>query len=211
MKFITEDVLRLRYRKESFTEFTLALGTRLTPEAYQFLVDRRITMIDENTCNQKRTAHSNYLFKEQPEAQAVKNCCNSNPLDKGEKHLLAIAEGHLFAAQDRSLVNPLKPELQIEFDDIVAIQQLLKNTLLKGEVLLDSLWTQEVSLKEDFSILDYSFPAREKPFITFINLYLLSLNSFYLALEAKLDKKVQYLLLNSMVKIQQLIMKLRET
>lgn len=49
MKFITEDDLRLRYRNEPFTIYDPEPGTRLTPGARQFLVDRRIEMPEDDT------------------------------------------------------------------------------------------------------------------------------------------------------------------
>ena len=49
MKFITEDDLRFRYRKEPFTIYDPEPGTRLTPGARQFLVDRRIEMPEEGS------------------------------------------------------------------------------------------------------------------------------------------------------------------
>lgn len=47
MKFITEDELRYLYRKEPFTTYEPEPGTRLTPGARQFLLDRGINMYDE--------------------------------------------------------------------------------------------------------------------------------------------------------------------
>ena len=47
MKFITEDELRYLYRKEPFTTYEPEPGTRLTPGARQFLLDRGIDMYDE--------------------------------------------------------------------------------------------------------------------------------------------------------------------
>lgn len=48
MKFITEDDLRDLYKKEPFTAYEVAPGTRLTPGARQFLADRQIFMPDED-------------------------------------------------------------------------------------------------------------------------------------------------------------------
>ena len=47
MKFITEDELRYLYRKEPFTTYEPEPGTRLTPGARQFLLDRGVDMYDE--------------------------------------------------------------------------------------------------------------------------------------------------------------------
>lgn len=46
MKYITEEDLRDLFRKEPFTDYDLEPGTRLTPGARQFLVDRGINMMD---------------------------------------------------------------------------------------------------------------------------------------------------------------------
>lgn len=44
MYFITETELRMRYRSSHFSEYTIKKGTRLTPEARQFLLDRTISI-----------------------------------------------------------------------------------------------------------------------------------------------------------------------
>ena len=51
MKFITEDELRYLYRKEPFTTYEPEPGTRLTPGARQFLLDRGIDLYDEPRAN----------------------------------------------------------------------------------------------------------------------------------------------------------------
>ena len=47
MKFITEDELRYLYRQKPFTTYEPEPGTRLTPGARQYLLDRGIDMYDE--------------------------------------------------------------------------------------------------------------------------------------------------------------------
>lgn len=47
MKFITEDDLRILFRREPFTSYDLQGGTRLTPGARQFLVDKKISFSDD--------------------------------------------------------------------------------------------------------------------------------------------------------------------
>ena len=47
MKFITEDDLRILFRREPFTFYDLPAGTRLTPGARQFLVDKKIPISDD--------------------------------------------------------------------------------------------------------------------------------------------------------------------
>ena len=48
MHFITEFELRDNYKKHPFTSFSLKPNTRLTPEAKQFLLDRKVKIIDKN-------------------------------------------------------------------------------------------------------------------------------------------------------------------
>lgn len=56
MKFITEEELRDLYKKEPFTDYKTEPGTRITPGARQFLIDRGIRMFDEFTIEGKKTA-----------------------------------------------------------------------------------------------------------------------------------------------------------
>ncbi|KGK85067.1 ethanolamine utilization cobalamin adenosyltransferase [Desulfosporosinus sp. HMP52] len=50
MKFITEMELRDLYRREPFTTYSLEPDTKITPGARQFLVDRRVTLV-QNQAN----------------------------------------------------------------------------------------------------------------------------------------------------------------
>ncbi|MFT4107103.1 MAG: hypothetical protein QM657_15220 [Lacrimispora sp.] len=52
MKFITEDDLRIVFRKEPFASFDILEGTRLTPGARQFLMDHKV-MIQEGSREEK--------------------------------------------------------------------------------------------------------------------------------------------------------------
>lgn len=47
MKFITEDDLRILFRKEPFVSYELQSGTKLTPGARQFLMDKKVTLCEE--------------------------------------------------------------------------------------------------------------------------------------------------------------------
>lgn len=49
MHFITENELRTIYRKAPFHEFSLKSGERLTPEGKQFLTDKKVNLILEET------------------------------------------------------------------------------------------------------------------------------------------------------------------
>lgn len=59
MKFITEEDLRERYKKEPFTEYTLEPDTRITPGARQFLMDRGIQGFEKELPQNKTTATEN--------------------------------------------------------------------------------------------------------------------------------------------------------
>lgn len=52
MRFITESELRQLYRQEAFTTYTVPPNVRFTPEAHQFLVDRRIEVLREGEAQQ---------------------------------------------------------------------------------------------------------------------------------------------------------------
>ncbi len=54
MKFITEGDLRDLYNKEPFTAFDLETETRLTPGARQFLLDRKIKILDSEPSSKER-------------------------------------------------------------------------------------------------------------------------------------------------------------
>ncbi|WP_124065826.1 hypothetical protein [Clostridium sp. E02] len=47
MKFITEDDLRILFRKEPFVSYELQKETRLTPGARQFLMDKKVSLCEE--------------------------------------------------------------------------------------------------------------------------------------------------------------------
>jgi len=47
VKFITEDVLRMEYRKEPFVSYEIKKDIRLTPGARQFLLDKQVEITDE--------------------------------------------------------------------------------------------------------------------------------------------------------------------
>ncbi|MBS6921459.1 MULTISPECIES: cobalamin adenosyltransferase [Anaerococcus] len=47
MLFITEDNLRYKYRKSPFDSYIIEKGSKLTPQARQFLLDFRIDIVDK--------------------------------------------------------------------------------------------------------------------------------------------------------------------
>ncbi len=51
MKFITEMELRDLYKSEPFASYVLEQDTKITPEARQFLADRRVTLAQADPCS----------------------------------------------------------------------------------------------------------------------------------------------------------------
>lgn len=56
MRFITEGDLRTLYQKEPFTTYVLRPDTRLTPGARQFLMDRKISIVDGSSAKPQEPA-----------------------------------------------------------------------------------------------------------------------------------------------------------
>ena len=92
MRFITEEDLRLRFRRERFTEYEPEAGTRLTPGARQFLSDRGIRLTEtENgvrpgngqTGFGKKEAGSSLKQNEQPkETEAEERSQGAHPAEE---------------------------------------------------------------------------------------------------------------------------------
>lgn len=56
MKFITEEDLRDLFRKQPFTEYNLEPGSRFTPGARQFLMDKGVNIFDSDFCDKVKKA-----------------------------------------------------------------------------------------------------------------------------------------------------------
>lgn len=92
MRFITEEDLRQRFRRERFTEYEPEAGTRLTPGARQFLSDRGIRLTEtENgvrpgngqTGFGKKGAGSSLKQNEQPrETEAEERSQGAHPAEE---------------------------------------------------------------------------------------------------------------------------------
>ncbi|MGT2784564.1 hypothetical protein [Streptococcus merionis] len=54
MKFLTENDLRVAYHEFPFETFTIPPQTKLTPGARTFLMDRKVTIKDDNSLQKKR-------------------------------------------------------------------------------------------------------------------------------------------------------------
>ncbi|WP_312426113.1 hypothetical protein [Lacrimispora sp.] len=71
MKFITEDDLRILFRKEPFTSYDLPAEARLTPGARQFLVDKKIPISDDPMAVKRKNEK---LTEKKEEAPDKKTC-----------------------------------------------------------------------------------------------------------------------------------------
>jgi ethanolamine utilization cobalamin adenosyltransferase len=73
IKFITEEYLRDLYRKEPFNTYKLQQGQRLTPGAAQYLSDKRIKMINDDS-----KANENNQVKAVKQVETIKQEENGN-------------------------------------------------------------------------------------------------------------------------------------
>ena len=69
MKFITEDDLRILFRREPFTSYDLPKGARLTPGGRQFLVDKKISFLDDPMSGKRRTPKPEEKKEETPKQE----------------------------------------------------------------------------------------------------------------------------------------------
>lgn len=77
MEFITEDDLRVLYRKEPFTKYAQKSGARLTPSARQFLIDKKINMYEDiDKVGPTRKSASVVKLAETDENRCHKRVCN---------------------------------------------------------------------------------------------------------------------------------------
>jgi ethanolamine utilization cobalamin adenosyltransferase len=89
MKFITEDDLRILFRREPFTSYDLLGGTRLTPGARQFLVDKKISFCDDPMSIKRKTFKPEEKKVETKEPEANKQVVISGMLELKKKTLQA--------------------------------------------------------------------------------------------------------------------------
>lgn len=73
MKFITEDDLRILFRREPFTAYDLPAGTRLTPGARQFLVDKKIPISDDPMMVKRKNEKPAEKKEEAPEKEICRD------------------------------------------------------------------------------------------------------------------------------------------
>lgn len=72
MHYVTETELRYQYRKSPFTEYKLPLKDRLTPEAKQFLRDRKIVVVREEKMVPKENEQPSFAVLETVSDQKIK-------------------------------------------------------------------------------------------------------------------------------------------
>jgi ethanolamine utilization cobalamin adenosyltransferase len=73
MKFITEDDLRILFRREPFTTYDLPAETRLTPGARQFLVDKKIPISDDPMMVKRKNEKPAEKKEEAPEKEICRD------------------------------------------------------------------------------------------------------------------------------------------
>ncbi|OAA83393.1 hypothetical protein [Clostridium ljungdahlii] len=138
MKFITEIDLRDLYRKEPFTDYELKLGTRLTPEASQFLSDKGINMFDDRSYYKKK----NVVNKEQP----VKKEQIEDKVQVVEK--VQTKDESQTAADTKKKNNWKKKKLYNKMKSTEALFLITEEELLNKDIL----WAQNViSLGKQFT------------------------------------------------------------
>lgn len=84
MRFITEEDLRQRFRRERFTEYEPEAGTRLTPGARQFLSDRGIRLTE--TENGVRPGNGQTGFGKKEAGSSLKQ--NEQPRETDRKSVV---------------------------------------------------------------------------------------------------------------------------
>ncbi|MTI80327.1 MAG: cobalamin adenosyltransferase [Firmicutes bacterium] len=75
MRFITEMELRDLYKTEPFSSYVLEPDTKITPGARQFLVDKRITLIQAQGSDGKKSNDNEAINTKVHRAQLRKNWC----------------------------------------------------------------------------------------------------------------------------------------
>ncbi|GLC78400.1 hypothetical protein [Lacrimispora brassicae] len=73
MKFITEDDLRILFKRQPFTSYDLPVGTRLTPGARQFLVDKKIPISDDPMLVKQKSVKPAEKKEEAPEKEICRD------------------------------------------------------------------------------------------------------------------------------------------
>ena len=165
MKFITEDTLRWQYRQAPFESFHVGKDTRLTPEAYQFLVDRRIVVHYEDQKLQPKTGNNKISS-----AEATPKAISFN---MGAQVGVSIewALAHLFVAQTTVATmchRSLSDKLKSIHDTLVAAQGAIKTQKEISLAALESI--KHMAPDEEFAIHQISVEAPYALFVGQLNL-----------------------------------------
>lgn len=151
MKFITEETLRTQYRQSPFESYCVEKDTRLTPGAYQFLVDRRVVVHYEDEKFQRLQG------KKQIQTTDVSSL--QRPTDTTAPVHLALewAQAHLFMARSTtaSMCNrTLSDALDAVGNRLTALQGAIKTGSPIGLDLLAG--NAEETGTEAFAIQQFS-------------------------------------------------------
>lgn len=156
MKYITEFELRQKHKQEPFTDIVIPDETRLTPEAYQFLVDRRIQIVyqdgrtgslprkNETLENKSLTKETNILASEPVLGLQLEEVANQ----------IFILQHEAYKALNKNLSS----ELQCLQDSVSMLTQALagEETVI-GPLKLAS---EGINVEEsNFSITNFSYEA----------------------------------------------------
>lgn len=147
MKFITEETLRTQYRQSPFESYRVEKDTRLTPGAYQFLVDRRVVVHYEDEKFQRMQG------KKQIQTTDVSSL--QRPTDTTASVLMALewAQAHLFMTRSMtaSMCNRTLSETLVTVGNrLTALQGAIKTESPAGLDLLAG--NAEGASAEAFSI-----------------------------------------------------------
>lgn len=147
MKFITEETLRTQYRQSPFESYRVEKDTRLTPGAYQFLVDRRVVVHYEDEKFQRMQG------KKQIQTTDVSSL--QRPTDTTASVLMALewAQAHLFMTRSMTAAmcnRTLSETLVTVGNRLTALQGAIKTESPAGLDLLAG--NAEGASAEDFSI-----------------------------------------------------------
>ncbi|KHD45967.1 hypothetical protein ACVRZD_07965 [Streptococcus hongkongensis] len=161
MKFLTEDDLRLKYHDFPFETFTIETNTRLTPGAKTFLMDRKITIFDNNnplekkknsflkavnSKNRLQVSHLSHALKDNQiyllRCEFLKVASDLVSVDLSLAQELAILEHHLgtIEASDNLSLPSLKIDTSSDYVDSVYLVNNLSTVSLflqmdKGKIL----------------------------------------------------------------------------
>lgn len=151
MHFITENELKVKYRKQAFSDFYLQEEERLTPEAKQFLSDKKIEL--------KRVSDSNTSTKQSiTQFDALRLACLecgrlANEIDFTISHTLFLLADIIKSGMNTEQVAPVIPyKSQLEVHHVLSTKGEL---VIKLEQLIFSISDLEIDEQKQCSELGY--------------------------------------------------------